>query len=114
MSTLVREWNDKELIAWVSGRVLSGMDRACQFAAGQAKGKAPVARGVLRDEIDYRVATEGNDVVGYVGVKKGKGDRDAFYGIFIEAGTVKAQASPFLRPAVFGNADQIVKLIAEG
>jgi HK97 gp10 family phage protein len=110
VSKAVVSWNQAALVAKVSGRVLSGMDRACAFAAGQAKSKAPRATGNLASEIAYEVVPTRNTITGWVGVKKG----DAFYGYFQELGTRRSPAHPFLRPAVFGNAAQIVKLIAGG
>ena len=110
MSKFIREWNEKALLVKVSGQVLRGMDRACQFAAAQAEAKAPRGTGQLAGEIDYEVQPERGSVVGYVGVRKGK----AFYGYFQELGTSRMPAHPFLRPAVYENAGQIVKLIAGG
>ncbi len=119
MSKHIKEWNDKKLLAEVSGRVLSGMDKAVRFAAEQAWELAPVgATGVLRNEIDHEVVPERNTVVGRVGVRRGNfgaaNQGPAFYGYFHELGTSKMAARPFLRPAVFDNAAEIVKLIAEG
>jgi len=106
----VKDWDSKALIASVSGRLINGMDKACSFAAEQARAKAPKKTGLLKSEIDYEVRPEGNSIVGYIGVKKDK----AFYGLWRELGTSKMPAHPFLRPAVFENADQIVKLLTEG
>lgn len=110
MAQFVTEWNDRALIAQISGRVLNGMDKACRFAAEQARSKAPRRTGTLAGEIDYTVEAERNEIVGRVGVKKG----DAFYGYFIERGTRRKAARPFLRPAVFDNASQILRMIAGG
>ncbi len=136
MSKVITEWHAKEFIAKTHGQVINGMDRACQFAAGQARSKCSSKR--VAAAIDYEVRPEGNDVVGYVGVSKRSGA--AFIGYFLEVGTSGhaivakrakvltdggevfgrkvrhpgTRARPFLRPAVFENGDQIVKLIAEG
>lgn len=111
--TYVKDWKAKELLAEVSGRIVRGMDKACDFAAEQARAKA--ARGAtkrLSEGIDYEVEARGKTVTGYVGVKGGKGS--PYYGYFVELGTKKMAAQPFLRPAVFENGAKIVKLIAEG
>ncbi len=114
----VIDWNADKVLREVSGRVINGMDKACKFAAGQAKSKARKRTGTLVKNIDYEVIPKGNDVVGYIGVRKGgalgSNQGEAFYGYFQELGTKKMRASPFLRPAVFSNGDQIVKLISEG
>jgi HK97 gp10 family phage protein len=110
--TYVKEWNSKELLAKVSGHVLEGMDDACKFAKAAAWGYAPDRTGKLRGGIDYTIEVERADVVGKVGVVAGK---DApYYGYFVELGTKKMAAKPFLRPAVFDNAAEIVRRIIGG
>jgi HK97 gp10 family phage protein len=116
----ITEWNQQKVMAEVSGQVINGMDRACAFAAEQARPRAPRRKGTLAGLITHEVVPVGNTVEGRVGVSKGKyaGDRsnqgEAFYGRFHELGTVKMPARPFLRPAVYENADEITRLIAEG
>lgn len=112
--TFVKEWNQKAFIAKVSGQVLSGMDKACQFAAGQAKSRVRKRTGLLEGEIDYEVRPERGDVVGYVGVRAESGRSKAFYGYIIEVGGKGHPAHPFLRPAVFENGAEITRLITEG
>ena len=106
----VQRWDAKRLKARIAGHVVNGMEKACQFAEAQAEAKAPRRRGILTVEIAHAVKAHGDEVVGYVGVKKGR----AFYGYFQELGTRKAAAHPFLRPAVFEHPAVIVRLIAEG
>ncbi len=106
----VRDWDAKKFVKQVSGRLLSGMDAACSFAAEEARAKAPRDKGLLQSEIDYEVKPKKNVVTGYLGVKKG----DAYYGYFHELGTSKMAAHPFLRPAVFDNGDKIVSLLVGG
>ena len=114
MTARITQWNQRAVIAEVSGRVINGMDKACSFAAEIARGKAPHRTGFLASQIDYEVQPEGMTIVGRVGVR-GVGNRgDAFYGYFAELGTKNMAAHPFLRPAVFENGDEIVKLISEG
>lgn len=110
MSKYLVNWNQKELMAAISGRVASGMGRACAFAAAQAQAKAPRRTGLLSGQISYEVRVVGRGVWGWIGVRKGR----AFYGYFHELGTRKMAAHPFLRPAVFGNGPEIVRRIARG
>ena len=56
------------------------------------------------------VEREAKSVVITVGVRGGEKGR--YYGFYIETGTRKQPAHPFLRPAVFDNARQIVALLA--
>ncbi len=113
----IREWRQREVVAEISGKVLNGMDRACSFAAEQARANAPRRTGTLADNIDYEVVPVRDNVEGRVGIRGGAmsaSQGEAFYGRFIELGTKRQPARPFLRPAVYDNADEIVRLIVEG
>lgn len=110
MSRIIREWNPDKVRAMVSGKLVDNMDRACDFAAGQARNRVPKRTGITHDDIAYEVSAHGNTIEGRVGVKRGK----SFYAFFVEMGTRKMAAHPFLRPAVFGNAAEIVRIIRGG
>lgn len=110
MSRYITEWNDRELMALIEERVVAGMEAACDFAAARAEATAPVRTGILRGDVAYKVIAEHNEITGYIGVRKGR----AFYAYFVELGTSKMRAHPFLRPAVFNHAHEIVRLLARG
>lgn len=57
-----------------------------------AKQKAPVDTGRLRDSIYGRVKKNGNDVVILIG-------SDVHYAVYVEMGTSKMRAQPYIRPA---------------
>lgn len=102
------EWNQREYLAVISGRVARNMGRACEFAADQARANAPRRTGRLIRGVDIRVNVRAQKQVieGRVGVI-----RKIFWAWFQEMGTSKMAAHPFLRPAVFGNAERIVRMI---
>ena len=104
-----KNWEQKKrrFIAHVAGEAAANMDKAAAYAAEQAAANAPVDRGILKSDVTYVVKAHGNVVEGIVGVKK-----RAFWAWFVELGTVKMPAHPFLRPAVFGNAKKIVKILS--
>lgn len=104
MSGVKITWNADKFKAGVSAKVIDGMDRVGQFCAERASANAPVDRGILRSDITYKVEAHGEAVETIVGVK-----RRAFWAWFLELGTVKMSARPFLRPAVFGNRAEIMK-----
>lgn len=111
MSKIVwKNWNPQKVKVAIAGEVAQNMELACQFVAGQAKTLAPRRRGQLISDIDFdvEVTARGNVIEGRVGVRRGK----AFYARFQELGTRFMQAHPFLRPAVFGNAREIVRIIS--
>ena len=116
----VKEWNQQKILAEVSGRLLNGMDRACSFAAEQARAKARRRTGKMAELVDYEVVPVGDDVEGRIGSNMGSvsglgaNTGEAFYWYFIELGTKRMPAYPFVRPAVYDNAEEIVRLIGEG
>ena len=72
----------------------------------EAKKNVPVDTGVLKRAIfmkQIREASNNSKQTYYVGVRKGKGERkknrDGWYFHFVEFGTRKMPAQPFLRPA---------------
>ncbi len=99
-------------MAEMAGRVVQGMEAACQFAEQQAKARVLVRTGLTKTDITHEVEASGNLVEGRIGIPKGKGH--AWYWIFHELGTRYHPAHPALRLAVFQNAREIVRLIAGG
>ena len=115
-------WNQQQAIGIISGKVLSGMDKACQFVQGKAKAAAPKRTGRGASHIEYSVKVWGNTVEGKVGFEPRS---SGFYLWILEVGASNRHtkkgayrgsvaARPFLRPAVFNNGAQIVRLIAGG
>jgi len=100
----------RRVLAAVSGRVVANMERACVFAAGEARNRAPVSQraGVrhMREDITHQVTARGLIVEGVVGVRA-----RSYWAWFVERGTSKMAAHPFLRPAVFGNAQRILAIL---
>jgi len=134
VSRVTVEWRAAKAKAEISAWALQGMERACQFAAERAREYAPASTGTLRSEITYEVRAYGDVVEGAIGLpRKAK----AFYARWVELGTaghlVKVRrkrvlsdretvfgrllehpgirAHPFLRPAVFNHATEILRLI---
>lgn len=122
MSKYIVQWNDKALMRQLEEHIVAGLEAACDFAAARAQSYAAVRTGLMRREtapimvargdISARIEARGQGITGYVGVRKRKGG--AFYAYFVELGTRKMAARPFLRPAVFGHAREIVRMVARG
>jgi HK97 gp10 family phage protein len=111
MSQVVwKDWNPQRVKATIAGQVAQNMETACVFVVSRAKELAPRRTGLTISETDFvvEVGARGNVIEGIVGVKRGK----AFYARFVELGTRKMAAHPFLRSAVFNNASEIVRIIA--
>jgi len=107
----IKDWKQREFIAKVSGVVADNMYAACSYAAEEARALAPVRSGRMKKNIDMvvEVTAHGNTIEGIVGVRK-----QAFWAWFQELGTKHHGAHPFLRPAVFGHAREIVRLLCGG
>jgi HK97 gp10 family phage protein len=105
-----KNWNPQRVKAAIAGQVVQNMETACVFVVSRAKTLAPRRSGLTISELDFvvDVGARGNVIEGRVGVKRGK----AFYARFLEFGTRFMAEHPFLRPAVFNNAREIVRIIA--
>lgn len=84
----------------------------------EAKKNVPVDTGTLRRAIfmkQIREASSNSKQTYFVGVRKGKGERkknrDGWYFHFVEFGTVKMPAQPFLRPAFEAKKTDAVEVI---
>ena len=88
-------------------RIGNNAAAALQPVVEDAKALVPVQSGVLRDSIGIArefldgAATDGQSV--FVGPLAAGGRNVAFYGHFLEFGTVHMRATPFLGPAVKEN-----------
>lgn len=65
-----------------------------------AQSLCPVRTGTLRDSIQGDVVVDGWNVMGTVGT-------DVYYGEYVEFGTYKMAAEPYLTPAFEANAPQL-------
>jgi HK97 gp10 family phage protein len=77
----------------LDGRIDQGLREVADDIAQDAKQRAPVNTGSLREAIHV----EKDD--GYMVIA---GDDDVFYGHFVEFGTTETGARPFLLPALEG------------
>jgi len=122
-SVVWKEWNPDQIMAATAQQVAKNMDIACKVVEEQARANlmaisSPASgRGYRQKVLARRVSHEvetGNDFVeGRVGIAKGK--HQEYHGAYyIEIGTRKIPAHPWLRPAVFGLAREIVRIIAGG
>lgn len=81
-----------EVAAEVEVRARATVARAAEQAAADAKQRAPVATGFLRDSISAQVDGKDADVIAA-----------AEYAAYVEYGTYKAAAKPFFTSAVEGS-----------
>ncbi|NSW92317.1 MAG: HK97 gp10 family phage protein [Firmicutes bacterium] len=97
----------------VSDNITKDLTKAVKAGAkivlDDAKARAPVDTGELRDNMTMRVVEKDRSQV-EIDVGPGK---DQFYGLFIEQGTSKMAAKPFLRPALDENKEKVQKAITD-
>ncbi len=118
----VVERNVKELLSKRgTGRTyIRGKKRHSKQArrhVASAPGQPPaVDTGILRASIFTDVSVKGGNVVGKVGpdvehiAAEQTAGTDVEYGLFLELGTAKMAARPFLRPGLAKSAAQIVRI----
>lgn len=121
MSAIVwKKWNPEGVIEKVAAETTENMELACKFVETDARRRllsisepewgAAYRREILARKLTSVVTRKGKAIVGVVGMRTGKEGRH--YGYYIEMGSSTAPAQPYLRPAVFQNAREIVKLLA--
>lgn len=93
-------------LAWPAARraLRKGMRKGANVVRDEARAKAPVRTGNLKRRIRTRERREENgDLRFAIEVP-----RSAFYGRFLEYGTSKMAAKPFLRPAAEAKTEEAV------
>lgn len=95
MSDFVFKDNSVEVLAALENAARRGLEAIGMAAEGYAKEKAPVDTGRLRNSISHVSDSE----AAYVGT-------NVEYAPYVELGTVKMAARPFLKPAVAEHADE--------
>jgi HK97 gp10 family phage protein len=101
MEELFAKLSKLELI--VDEDIFDGVDNLLE---SDAKSLCPVRSGNLQSSIHSEVTVDGNDVVLTLGA-------DAEYASFVELGTSKMAAQPFLYPAMKQNERVIESTVAE-
>lgn len=107
MSKYLKNWNPRAVEAAVSGKLIERMDEVGQFVTEQAQSRVSVRTGKLRENITYEVDARENHVEVRVGARK-----PYFWAWFLEMGTRKMRARPWLRPAVWQNRATILRILA--
>jgi HK97 gp10 family phage protein len=104
------EWHPEELTAAVEKHMMDRLEVAGERIAIRARQLVPVASGKLKDTI--RVVRLKGDPKQNIRVYAGNRIKGgAFYAGFVEYGTVKMKAKPYLRPALNGIKGQIESII---
>lgn len=81
--------------------VYNAMQIASNIIVDSAKVKCPVRTGRLRNSIDFKVNISSHNIVSEIGT-------DVYYSGYVEFGTVRMAARPYLRPALTENKQKIL------
>lgn len=96
MGIEVLENNAEEWARLFNAGLVAGLEEVGQVAEGYAKKACPVDTGRLRNSITH--VTRASEKAEYIGT-------NVEYAPYVELGTRKQAAQPFLRPAASGHAD---------
>ena len=94
------EDNTQAVLANIAEKKRSALRKIGLFVEGEAKLNAPVDTGILRGSIRSNVSDE-KVIIG----------TDIDYALFVEKGTSRQTAQPFLTPAVEGNIGEIKRIV---
>lgn len=100
----------------VAKKALRGAARkAMNPVRKDAQEHAPEDTGLLENNFALQTRVKDSEVVAKVGVRGGgkQNDETPFYFRFQELGTQSIPAKPFLRPALEGNAEAILDIVAD-
>lgn len=93
MGARITKDNSAQMIAAARAGLLRGVQMGALLIENEAKARVPVRTGNLRRSINTQVEQRGNVVVATIGPS-------ADYGVFIEFGTSRMGAQPYMRPAL--------------
>ena len=97
------EWYGDKYIKSVNDAKRMGLTGAAMVVQGAAIALSPVKTGNLRGSISFKVESEDEARVG----------TNVEYAPYVEYGTVKMAAQPYLRPALDKNRAAIQKMVAD-
>lgn len=99
------KWHGAEVINTVSNKLEVAIMKAVLIVEADAKKMCPVDTGRLRASITHEVLKLADDIY------QGRIGTNVEYAEYVELGTDKMPAQPYLRPALENNRDKIEKLI---
>jgi len=115
------KWNANKVIDQIKAQVADNMEPACQFVQDEAVRNLRAIQGprgrfyrrvILASRVAHEIEVGQKFVEGRVGEQKGTKHPQKPYGWYIEVGSSKHPAHPWLRPAVFGNIKAILAILS--
>lgn len=97
-------WYGEQRLKEIEEKLFDKMTLASDFVKNEARRRCPVDTGNLRSSLNDEVIKENNEIVGRVGT-------NVEYAGYVEYGTKRQTAQPYLRPALLENKNQITKFL---
>lgn len=98
------KWHGDKLIKEVGQKCFQNMEKACMLVYTDAKRMCPVVTSRLMNSIAWEIEKKADEVVGRVGT-------NVEYATYVEYGTSKMSAQPYLRPSLEKNKGKIKQLL---
>lgn len=106
-------WEPEKLKRHVRTTTVANMEKACEFVAEEMRQRAPVRSGRLKKAVAWEIEQDGKgNIVGRVGVRHGFWR--THIARFLEFGTRKMRARPWMRPALFDNLQIVERILKKG
>jgi hypothetical protein len=112
------DWKPQRVKASIADAVEENMKYACVFVQLRARANLMgianppewrrYRQRFLGPLVDFEITKDGDDIIGRVGIRQKEEWRG---GYFIEIGRKNLPAHPWLRPALFNNARDIVRIL---
>lgn len=104
----IRKDNTDEVISEIDSAVMRAMEIIGLKAESYAKRICPVDTGRLRNSISHATAREGDGYSALIGTKI---DANVKYARYVEMGTSRMRAQPYLRPAAKDHTAEYANII---
>jgi len=103
--------NKAEVLARTEKATREALNIVGDQVVGWAQDLAPVDTGNMKSSLDHQAESNDTEIVG---TSNGKAPyKDVEYAIYVELGTHRTHAQPFLRPAIEGNQSTIRQIIED-
>lgn len=102
------EWFGKEVEERIKTIAHAVSRKGAVLIAKQTRQAIPWDTGVLATSVEVKKSRFEDG--GYMVVVQGKGNYENYYASFVELGSYKDEATPYLRPSMHGNKQKITQM----
>ena len=102
------EWRGKEVVEKIQAVALGVSREGAVLIAKQTRQAIPWDTGVLATSVEVKKSKYEDG--GFMVVVQGKGNYEKYYASFVELGSYKDEANPYLRPSMHKNKHKIHRM----